>query len=177
MGIEGFVQHYRKYPTIVTIFTFISLTNLSSLTFLSSNIAGLDVLSGNFDQKFLDDVRIRGLVTNLVEDIPQLILQYYVSRNTELTLVTLISMGTSIFMLVINILRKLLLYTMSNAAKKKVHSKMMNINEDDSIKELEEGDTSNASSSIIKVKSSDKSNSKSEAKYRTKNNERTSLEG
>merc|ERR1711975_141982 len=75
---------------------------------------GLKPLTGRFDQRFKDQVNIRGLVTNVLEDIPQILIQFYVTRETDTSLITTLSISTAIFMLTMNIMKRMMLYFMSD---------------------------------------------------------------
>lgn len=91
---------------------FLSLFNVENLMLINCNVRNIAIFSApKVSQKFKDKLELSGLLTNMFEDFPQIIIQIVLTTKLQtFSFLFAISIGFSIIALIIAVLRRLLLF-------------------------------------------------------------------
>jgi hypothetical protein len=120
----AFAKHLRKHKLTTTIASLLAMTNVSSVLILDSHLLGLQMFQAEFGDELRDRFDKLGLISHILEDFPQFIIQLYfistAAKGSDLTFVTL-SVVITTFTLVTNITRRCLIELTNNINNKKVH--------------------------------------------------------
>jgi hypothetical protein len=114
-----FWRFFYKNQAVCAIVFLLSATNCSLFTVISSRLLGLAAFSAPVDAMTESRLSARGIVSNLLEDLPQLVVQIVIaSRQETISILVLTSILTSGITLVFGLSKRLLVYEMTKAAVK-----------------------------------------------------------
>jgi hypothetical protein len=109
MKKPDFYAFYNEKGGFVALISFLACSNLFHFKLFQSRIFGLRIFSLNIDKSTLDLIDVLGLVTNFIEDIPQIFVQIIVISSGHESLFVFFSLFTSIcalsFMIVSRVMR------------------------------------------------------------------------
>ena len=86
----------------------LATTNVESFILLASGLFNLEIFSAPLSPRVINVIRVSGLVSTVLEDIPQLAIQSYVARST-LSTITVLSIIASVFAILFSIFKRLLI--------------------------------------------------------------------
>lgn len=107
--MQGWLKNNHASSAAIAV---LALTNIESFSLLSSNLFHKEAFSAPFSEKMRHQLMIGGLIGNVLEDVPQLIIQS-VAASSNLDTITLLSIVASILTISTGLLKHLIVFSVT----------------------------------------------------------------